>query len=135
MYYTPRRFLTQTFYTPNMSNTHTVESMQKVPQVPKYLYRLLEQVYKELSLRYNGTEYGFPVHAGGRHIWGQEGLYEELKRHLKQLTWEEYKQLLDNLRKDPTYYGKIYVTFHMAPNGRVEPHDIIFYRPVFTKRW
>ena len=105
------------------------------------IYELLEEAYIELSKEYGwdylGAPYGAPIHAGGRHIWGQEGLYEKLNEKLaslgyRELTWNEYRELLRRLQ-EPEYYGKIYVTFHIAPNGRVEPHDIVIYRPIFKK--
>ena len=42
-----------------------------------------------------------------------------------------FRVLFEKLRSNPAFYSKIYVAFHIAPNGKVEPHDITFYRPVF----
>ena len=98
------------------------------------LLRLLEKIYVELSLKQNPTRYGYPIHIGGKHIWGREGLFEELNKRLeKPISWEEFKQFLERIRKEPKYFGRIYITFILSPKGTIEPHDIIFYKPISIK--
>ena len=108
------------------------------------LCRLLEEAYVRLSRKYGWSwgkppyiEYGAPIHVGGKHIWGKEGLFEELNKLLRQrgyseITWDEFKQLLKSLEK-PELYAKIWVSWIIAPNGKVEPHDMTFYEPVFLR--
>lgn len=130
---------------PRKINKENIEKLiNKILTIPESLklYELLEDAYLELSSKYSwdfpGAPYGIPVHAGGRHIWGQEGLFEKLNERLvklgyRRLTWTEYRDLLRRLQ-EPEYYGKIYITFHVAPNGNIEPHDIIIYKPVFKRK-
>ena len=97
----------------------------------KQILKLLEKVYLRLAGRY-----GEPVLVGNQSIWGFKGVYEELndelKKHgLKELSWEEFKEILRFLADK--YWDSVYVTFIVSPKGSIEPHDIAFWKPTFLR--
>jgi hypothetical protein len=115
----------------------------------KELLRLIEETYLELSAkhgwhpincyyystRYN-TCYGAPIFLGNRQIWRKEGLFERLNEKLvelgyKKVTWEMFRDLMIKIERQ----GVIWVNWFIAPNGKVEPHDITIMKPTFLNDW
>jgi hypothetical protein len=111
------------------------------------LQELIEETYLELSakhgwrplncywysLKYNVC-YGAPIFLGGREVWGMEGLFEELNRKLVKrgytdITWGYFRDIMKSIE----IQGIIWVNWFIAPNGKVEPHDITIMKPVFLR--
>jgi hypothetical protein len=111
------------------------------------LQELIEETYLELSakhgwhplncywysLKYNVC-YGAPIFLGGREVWGKEGLFEELNRKLVKrgytdITWDYFRDIMKSIE----IQGIIWVNWFIAPNGKVEPHDITIMKPVFLR--
>jgi ABC-type glycerol-3-phosphate transport system substrate-binding protein len=110
------------------------------PKTPgtEQVLRLLEEAYVGLAKRYGwfyqGSYYGAPIHVGGKHVWGKEGLFEELNKKLKEqgfreLTWQEFRELLKKVHIP----GRAWVNWILAPNGKVEPHSITIMKPTFVE--
>jgi hypothetical protein len=114
------------------------------------LFRLIEEVYLEISARmgwrvlnchHYSTKYnicyGAPIFLGNRRVWKREpteGLFDVLNKKLKTmgykpLSWEEFRELMRRVERQ----GVVWVNWFIAPNGRVEPHDITIMKPVFLK--
>jgi hypothetical protein len=107
---------------------------------------LLEEVYLELSARYGWKPvncfyysskfnvcYGAPIPLGNKDVWGREGLFEELNKKLlerkyKPLTWDEFKKILREIR-NPGIVDVI--EFSSRYTRQIEPHSIMFHKPVF----
>jgi hypothetical protein len=115
------------------------------------LLKLLEETYLELSARlgwnpincryfsyrYN-TCYGAPIFLGNwKEVWKRErvdGLFDVLNRKLKAmgyepLSWEQFRGLMRRIERQ----GVIWVNLFIAPNGKVEPHDITIMKPTFLR--
>jgi len=88
------------------------------------LLKALEEEYLKMSY----GEYGRPVFAGGKHVWNREGLYERLIRRGVKISWEEFCNLLEKLNREMA--GRIYTSFIIAPNRRVEPRTVSIYGPL-----
>jgi hypothetical protein len=115
------------------------------------LFRLIEETYLELSARHgwrilnchhysirSNVCYGAPIFLGNLKVWKRspvkEGLFDVLNKKLKtmgyrSITWEEFRELMKTIERQ----GIIWVNWFIAPNGRVEPHDITIMKPTFLK--
>lgn len=134
---------------PRKINRETLQKLvSKILATPEksLLQELIEETYLELSAKYGwhpvncywyslkyNVCYGAPIFLGGREVWGKEGLFEELNRKLARrgyagITWDYFRDIMRSIEVQ----GVIWVNWFIAPNGKVEPHDITIMKPTFT---